>query len=62
MNAGTDNKITNDVFITYVIKVNSDWWCQVEIIWFILIWWHEASRKFLLQQQVVGCNVCLTFL
>jgi len=38
MNAGTDNKITNDVFITYAVKVNSDWWCQVEIIWFILIW------------------------
>lgn len=57
MNAGIDNKITNDVFITYVIKVNSDWWCEEEIIWLILILWREASSKFQLQQVVgIGYN------
>jgi len=61
MNAGTDNKITNDVFIIYMVKVNSDWWCQVEIIWFILILSREASRKFQIQ-QVVGHNVRIMFL
>lgn len=61
MNAGIDNKITNDAFITYVIKVNSDWWCEEEIIWFILILWQEASSKFQLQ-QVVGIRYNAWFL
>lgn len=50
---GSDNKITNDVFIMRVIEVNSDWWCEVEnVIWFVQILRHEASHTFSLTQVI----------